>query len=113
MRAALGRIIRGDDDVLDRDRTAVQRAEPMALKAALVEFARLGKRMLAVEMGEGLDLAVERFDAFEAGAGIVLGRDRAATVLSFVVPLVCFCIFAGFFAGDRYSTTKVRDAIAD
>jgi hypothetical protein len=77
-RAELGRIIRGVDDVLDRDRDAVQRPERMALEAAFVEFARLGKRMVAVEMGEGLDLAVERLDALEAGAGVVRSRDRAA-----------------------------------
>src|SRR5919204_6670086 len=68
-RAELGRIIGGVDDVLDRDRNAVQPPERMALEAAFVEFARLGKRMLAVEMGEGLDLAVACLDALEASAG--------------------------------------------
>ena len=53
-RAELSRIIRGVDDVLDRDGNAVQRPERMAFEAAFVEFARLGKRMVAVEMGEGL-----------------------------------------------------------
>ncbi|PYQ28849.1 MAG: ABC transporter permease [Acidobacteria bacterium] len=42
-----------------------------------------------------------------------LRRDRAAAVLSFVVPLVFFSIFAGIFAGQRNSTSKVRVAIAD
>ena len=72
--AELGRIVRGVDDVLDRDRNAVQRAERVAQRAALVERARLRQHMLAVEMSERPDLAVERVDAIEAGAGIVLGR---------------------------------------
>ena len=73
-----GRIVRGVDDVLDRDRNAVQRAERVAQHTALVEHARLRKHMLAIEMGERSDLAVERFDASETGAGIGLGRNRAA-----------------------------------
>jgi len=76
--AELGRIIRGVDDVLDRDWNAVQRADRVSLRAALVERARLRERVLAVEMGECLDLAVEGFDAVEAGAGIFLGRNGAA-----------------------------------
>jgi ABC-2 type transport system permease protein len=42
-----------------------------------------------------------------------LRRDRAAAVLSFVVPVVFFSIFAGIFAGQRNSTSKVRVAVAD
>jgi len=42
-----------------------------------------------------------------------LRRDRAAMVLSFVVPLVFFSIFAGIFGGQRNSTSKVRVAVAD
>jgi linearmycin/streptolysin S transport system permease protein len=37
-----------------------------------------------------------------------LRRDRAAMILSFVVPLVFFSIFAGIFGGQRDSTSKVR-----
>ena len=49
-----GRIVRGVDDVLDRDRNAVQRAERVAQHTALVEHPRLRKHMLAIEMGERL-----------------------------------------------------------
>src|SRR5262249_14708165 len=77
-RAEFGRVIRGVDDVLDRDRNAVQRAEGVALRAALVERARLRERVLAVEMDERLDLAVEGFNAVEAGADILRGRTGAA-----------------------------------
>jgi len=76
--AKLGRIIRGVDDILDRDRNAVQRAKRVAQRAALVERACLRQHVLAVEMNERPDLAVERLDAGEAGAGIVLGRNRPA-----------------------------------
>src|SRR5262249_58251712 len=77
-RSEFGRVIRGVDDVLDRDRNAVQRAEGVALRAALVERARLRERVLAVEMDERFDLAVESFDAVETSAGIILGRNGAA-----------------------------------
>ena len=77
-RAEFGRVIRGIDDVLDRDRDAVQRPDRVALRAALVERARLRERVLAVEMDERLDLAVEGFDAVETGADIILGRNGAA-----------------------------------
>ncbi len=56
----------------------MQRPDRPALRAALVEPARLRQRMLAVEMSERLDLSIERFDAVEAGARIILGRNRAA-----------------------------------
>lgn len=42
-----------------------------------------------------------------------LRRDRAALMLSFVVPLVFFSIFAGIFGNQRNSASKVRVAIAD
>src|SRR6185436_14027950 len=42
-----------------------------------------------------------------------LRRDRAAMILSFVVPLVFFSIFAGIFGGQRDSTSKVHVAVAD
>ena len=42
-----------------------------------------------------------------------LKRDRAALMLSFVVPIVFFSIFAGIFAGRAASTPKVTLAIAD
>src|SRR3954469_19017984 len=76
-RTEFGRIVRGVDYVLDRDRNAVQPTERVALHAALVERPRLRKHMLAIEMRERLDLAVERFDARETGAGIGLGGNRA------------------------------------
>ncbi len=49
-----------------------------ALRAALVERARLREHMVAIEMDERFDLAVELRDAVETGAGILLGRNRAA-----------------------------------
>src|SRR5262249_10849854 len=76
--AELGREIGGVDDVLDRDRDAVERTERTTLRAALVEGARLTERGVAIEMGEGADLAVPRVDAIEAGADILLRRERAA-----------------------------------
>ncbi len=42
-----------------------------------------------------------------------LRRDRAATMLSFVVPIVFFSIFAGIFGAQRSSTPKVTVAIVD
>lgn len=42
-----------------------------------------------------------------------LKRDRAALMLSFVVPIVFFSIFAGIFAGRAASTPRVTLAIAD
>jgi hypothetical protein len=72
-RTALGRIIGGIDDVLDRDRNAVQRPDRVPLLAALIEPACLGERMLAVEMGERLDLSIERRDAIEASTRTILG----------------------------------------
>lgn len=42
-----------------------------------------------------------------------LRRDRAALILSFVVPIVFFSIFAGVFGAQRRSTGKVRVAVAD
>src|SRR5262249_53210946 len=77
-RAALGRVIRRIDDVLDRDRNAMQRADRMAVRAALIEATRLRERMVTIEMRERLDLAVEPFNALETGAGIILRRNRAA-----------------------------------
>src|SRR6516162_833746 len=67
-RPELGRVIRGVDDVLDRDRDAVQRTNRVAVRAALVERARLRERALTVDMDECFDLAVESFDAVETGA---------------------------------------------
>src|SRR3954468_22824885 len=76
-RTELGRIVRGVDDVLDRDWNVVQRTERMALQAALDARPRLREHILAIEMRERLDLAVERFDARETLGGIGLGRNRA------------------------------------
>src|SRR3954451_16534299 len=76
-RTEFGRIVRGVDYVLDRDRNAVQPTERVALHAALVERPRLREHMLAIEMRERLDLAVERLDARETGARIGLGGNRA------------------------------------
>ena len=56
----------------------MQRPDRMPLRAALIERARLREHVLAIEMGECLDLALDRVDARETGAGIVLGRDRTA-----------------------------------
>src|SRR5262249_1322992 len=73
-----GRVIRGVEDVLDGDGNAVQGPERVALLAVFVEPAGLGKRMVGVEMDERFDLAIKRFNALQAGAGIVLGRNPAA-----------------------------------
>ena len=56
----------------------MQRSDRPALRAALVERARLSEHVLAIEMHECLDLAVDRVNALEAGARIILGRNRAA-----------------------------------
>ena len=77
-RAAFGRIVAGVDDVLDPDRNAVQRTQRHAPALALVERARLRDGMVGIEMGEGADFRIDRGDTVEAGAGIFLGRDRAA-----------------------------------
>lgn len=42
-----------------------------------------------------------------------LRRDRAALMLSFVVPIVFFSIFAGIFGAQRRTTPKVALAVAD
>lgn len=42
-----------------------------------------------------------------------LRRDRAALILSFIVPIVFFSIFAGIFGAQRSKTPKVTMAIAD
>src|SRR5437764_9775955 len=42
-----------------------------------------------------------------------LRRDRAALMLSFVVPIVFFSIFAGIFGAQRRTTQKIALAVAD
>src|SRR5439155_9847250 len=42
-----------------------------------------------------------------------LRRDRGALILSFIVPIVFFSIFAGIFGAQRSKTPKVTLAIAD
>jgi len=42
-----------------------------------------------------------------------LRRDRAALILSFVVPVVFFSIFAGIFGAQRNKTARVTMAVAD
>ena len=42
-----------------------------------------------------------------------LRRDRAAMLLTFIVPVVFFSIFYGVFGAQRGGTPKVRVAIAD
>ena len=42
-----------------------------------------------------------------------LKRDRAALILSFIVPIVFFSIFAGIFGAQRSKTPRVTLAIAD
>src|SRR4029077_2333820 len=42
-----------------------------------------------------------------------LRRGRAATMLSFVVPIVFFSIFAGIFGAQRSSTPRVTVALVD
>src|SRR5437588_8992662 len=42
-----------------------------------------------------------------------LRRDRAAMMLSFVVPIVFFSIFAAIFGGQRSSTPRVKVAVVD
>jgi ABC-2 type transport system permease protein len=47
-------------------------------------------------------------------AGLLnLRRDRAALMLSFIVPIVFFSIFAGIFGAQRSKTPRVTVAIAD
>ena len=57
----------GVDDVLDADRHAVQRADALAARRC-ASAPGLRQRALAVEIGPGLDLGLERGDAVEAGA---------------------------------------------
>ena len=63
---------------LMRDRNAVQRADRLPVAAALVERARLRERVFRIEMRESMHLVVDRRDAFETGADIVLGGHFAA-----------------------------------
>ena len=42
-----------------------------------------------------------------------LRRDRAALILSFIVPIVFFSIFAGIFGAQRSKTPRVTVAVAD
>ena len=56
----------------------MQRSDRAALRPLLIERARLRERMVAVEVSECFDLAIEGFNALEAGAGIILGRNRTA-----------------------------------
>src|SRR5213075_3212876 len=42
-----------------------------------------------------------------------LRRDRAALILSFIVPIVFFSIFAGVFGAQRNKTPRVTLAVAD
>ncbi|HET7711496.1 MAG TPA: ABC transporter permease, partial [Thermoanaerobaculia bacterium] len=44
---------------------------------------------------------------------LMLRRDRAALILSFIVPVVFFSIFASIFGGRDSSTPKVRLAVVD
>ena len=55
----------------------MQRTERATLAAPSVERARLCDDVLAIEMHEGVDFAVDGVDAVETGAGVVLGRERA------------------------------------
>jgi hypothetical protein len=77
-RAALGRIVGGIEDVLNSDGNAVQRPDASAVGLVAVERARLGQCMLAIDVDEGLDIGLDRRDAPEAGARVLLGRQRAA-----------------------------------
>ncbi len=77
-RAAFGLEVGGVEDVLDADRNAVQRADRLAVAAALVERARLRQRIVWIEMNEGAYPAVDRRDPLQTGADIGLGADLAA-----------------------------------
>ena len=55
----------------------MQRAQRLAIAPALVERLGLPQGFLAVEMDEGVDLAVDRLDAIEAGLD-VFGRAQFA-----------------------------------
>jgi hypothetical protein len=66
-RAALGRHVRGVDNVLDADRHAVQRPDGLARAAHLVGDPGLGQRMLRIEEGPRFDVGVDRLDTREAG----------------------------------------------
>lgn len=71
-RAQLSGIIRGVDDVLDRDRNTMERAQGAALCAAFIACTRLREHMLAVQVRKGFDVAVRPRDPVETGAGIFL-----------------------------------------
>src|SRR5205814_9732999 len=65
-RSTFGGIISRIEDILDRDRNAEQRAHRAAFSAPFVERPSLRKRMLPIQMREGLDLRITRGDAIEA-----------------------------------------------
>lgn len=52
------------------------------------------------------------FSVFRAG-WMNLKRDRAALMLTFVVPVVFFSIFAGIFSAQRSKTSKVKVVLVD
>ena len=71
--AALGWIIGGVDDVLDRDRNAMQRPNRATAAAPGVAFTRLRQRLLGIEMSESADSLLGRGDAVKAGRRYLLG----------------------------------------
>src|SRR3984893_11396495 len=62
-RSQLRGIISGIDDVLDCDGNTVERPTRTALGAALIERARLSERVVAIEMGKGVEFAVSSVNA--------------------------------------------------
>jgi hypothetical protein len=64
-RAAFGRHGGDVDDILDRDRDAVQRAARPVVPYFPVRGGRSGERTGPVDIGEGVDLGVHRVDPGE------------------------------------------------
>ena len=63
--------------VLDREGDAVQRTPPLALPEAPLGLCGLGHRLLREQGDESVQLRIQRFDALQAGAGELRGRQFA------------------------------------
>ena len=77
-RAIFGRHVFRVEDVLDRDRQAVERADRPPGLAMLVDRLGLGQRVVRVQVGPGLDPGIDRLDARQVGGDQLLGGDVAA-----------------------------------
>ena len=78
-RAAFGRVVGGIEDILDRDRNAVQRPDANSRCGGARRAPRAWlSAVVRIEMREGVHLVVDRGDALETGADIFFRRHLAA-----------------------------------